>query len=80
MPRAETPAGWVSFALDRDLDRAMIQAVDGMLDLLQEQFGWERKHALGMASIIATFRVTQIVNGVKGVHGILPHGSVKRTT
>jgi acetamidase/formamidase len=78
MPRAETPAGWISFGLDRDLDRAMIQAVDGMLDLLHDQFGWDRKHALAMASIVASFRVTQVVNGVKGVHGLLPHGSVRR--
>lgn len=73
MPRARTPAGWISFGLDRDLNIAMLQAVNGMLDLLQEQFGWDRKHALGMASIVASFRVTQIVNGVKGIHGILPH-------
>jgi acetamidase/formamidase len=30
-----------------------------------------------MASIVASFRVTQIVNGEKGVHGLLPHGSVR---
>ena len=77
LPRARTPAGWITFGFDRDLDRAMFQALDAMLDLLQEQFGWDRKHALGMASIVGTFRVTQIVNGVKGIHGILPHGSVK---
>lgn len=76
-PRAETPAGWVTFGFDRDLDRAMVHALDGMLDLLQERFGWDRKHALAMASIVASFRVTQIVNGAKGVHGLLPHGSVR---
>lgn len=77
LPRAETPAGWISFGLDSDLNVAMLQAVDGMLDLMQEQFGWDRKHALGMASIVASFRITQIVNGVKGVHGVLPHGCVR---
>ncbi len=76
-PRAETPAGWVTFGFDGDLDRAMVQALDGMLDLLQERLGWDRRHALAMASIVASFRVTQIVNGVKGVHGLLPHGSVR---
>ncbi len=76
-PRAEPPAGWVTFGFDGDLDRAMVQALDGMLDLLQERFGWDRRHALAMASIVASFRVTQIVNGVKGVHGLLPHGSVR---
>jgi acetamidase/formamidase len=76
-PRARTPAGWITFGLDADLDVAVIQAANGMLDLLQEQFGWDRKHALGMASIVASFRVTQIVNGVKGVHALLPHGCVK---
>jgi acetamidase/formamidase len=76
-PRAATPAGWITFGFDRDLDRAMVLALEGMLDLLQEQFAWDRKHALGMASIVASFRVTQIVNGEKGVHGLLPHGSVR---
>lgn len=76
-PRAQTPAGWISFGFDPDLDRAMIQALDGMLDLLQELFGWNRKHALAMASVVASFRVTQIVNGVKGIHALLPHGSIR---
>jgi acetamidase/formamidase len=77
MPRAETPAGWVTFGLDRDLNVAMILAVHGMLDLMQELFGWDRKHAFGMASVVANFRVTQVVNGVKGIHGLLPHDAVK---
>jgi acetamidase/formamidase len=30
-----------------------------------------------MASLVVDMHVTQIVNGVRGVHAILPHGAIK---
>jgi acetamidase/formamidase len=79
LPRAHTPAGWITFGLHEDLNVAMVQALDGMLDLLVKEFRWERKHALGMASLLVDFRITQVVNGVRGVHAVLPRGAVARS-
>ena len=54
------------------IDATMI-ALDGMLNLMAEKCSLERKEALALSSLIVDLRVTQIVNGVRGVHAILPH-------
>jgi acetamidase/formamidase len=76
-PRAHTEAGWITFGFDVDLDEAMAKALSAMLDLMGEQFGLSRSDALGVASAAVDLHVTQVVNGVSGVHAILPHGAVR---
>ena len=78
MPRAETPAGWITFGFQETLDEAAVVALDGMLDLIGERHGIERREALSLASLLVDLHVTQVVNGVKGVHAILPHGALSR--
>jgi acetamidase/formamidase len=78
-PRANTPAGWLTFGLDEDLDEAMSLALDAMLDLMGELYGLERRDALALASLVVDLRVTQVVNGVQGVHALLPHGALRMT-
>lgn len=77
MPRAKTPAGWITFGFDEDLNKAMYTALGGMLDLMQELHQMERKEALALSSLVVDLRVTQVVNGVRGVHAVLPHGAIK---
>ncbi len=72
-PRAETPAGWITFGFDRDLNAATEVALADMLELIVELGGGDRARALALASLVVSLRVTQIVNGVRGVHAILPH-------
>lgn len=72
-PRAHTPAGWVTFGFDADLDEAMAVALSDMLDLLVELRGGDRREALALASLLVDLRVTQVVNGVRGVHAIVAH-------
>lgn len=76
-PRALTPAGWVTLGFHTDLLEANMIALDAMLDLLVEQYGMSRLEALGMASLVVDMRVTQIVNGVRGVHAVLPEGAIR---
>ena len=76
-PRAWTPEAWITFGMDEDLDAAMYQATNAMLDLLMEMHGVERPVALALASVAVDLRVTQVVNGVKGVHAMLPHGAIR---
>lgn len=75
-PRANTPAGWLTLGFHEDLNEASVIALIAMLDLLQEQYGLPRPDALAMASLVVDFRVTQFVNGVRGVHALLPHGAI----
>jgi acetamidase/formamidase len=79
-PIAWTPEGWLTFGFDEDLDEAAALALDAMLDLLERDHGLGRKDALALASLVVDLRVTQMVNGVRGVHGVLPHDSIRFTT
>jgi len=75
-PRAETPAGRVTFGFHEDLNEAMATALDEMLRWMEERDGVTRKEALALASLVVDLRVTQVVNGVRGVHAILPDGAL----
>jgi acetamidase/formamidase len=72
-PRAFTPAGWITFGLHEDLNEASMIALEGMLDLMEELYGFKREEAYTLASLLVDMRITQMVNGVKGVHAVLPH-------
>lgn len=78
MPRAHTPVGWIAFGLHESLDEAALLALQGMVDLLCELYGLSRHQALGMASAVVDLRITQMVNQVKGVHAVLPHGAFQQ--
>ena len=75
-PWARTPRAWITCGFDEDLDEAMALALDEMLTLIGHFHGLTRKHALAMCSSIVDLHVTQVVNGARGVHAILPHGAL----
>ena len=75
-PWALTPDAWITFGFDEDLDEAMAQALGEMLTLIGHFHGLERNHALAMASVVVDLRVTQVVNGSRGVHAMLRHGAL----
>jgi acetamidase/formamidase len=72
MPRAQTPSGWITFGLGENIEDAIHQATDEMLDFLVERGFHDRKYAIAFASIVVDVRVTQLVNGVVGAHAVLP--------
>jgi acetamidase/formamidase len=76
-PIAWTPAAWLAFGFDEDLDEAAAQAVDGMLALMEREHALERREALALASLVVDLRVTQMVNGVSGVHARLAHDAFR---
>ena len=76
-PRANTPAGWLTFGFHESVDEATMLALEAMLDLLGELHGLPRGEALALASIIVELRVTQIVNAISGVHALLPHDALR---
>jgi acetamidase/formamidase len=80
LPRARTKEGWLTFGFHTDLDEAAAIATVEMLNLMGELYGLSSKDALSMASLVVHLRVTQIVNGVRGVHAILPHGALEPLT
>ena len=76
-PLARTSDAWLTFGFDEDLDEAAAQAVDGMLALMGRELGLERRDSLALASVVVDLRITQLVNGVKGVHAVLRDGSIR---
>lgn len=70
-PLARTPDAWMTFGFDEQLDGAALKALDAMLDLFGREFAITRANALALASVAVDLRVTQIVNGVRGVHAVL---------
>ena len=77
MPRAETPAGRITFGVADTLDEAAAIAVDGMLRWMGELWGLPRARALALASLCVDLRVTQAVNGVVGCHALLVEDRVE---
>jgi acetamidase/formamidase len=75
-PVARTGEGWLTLGLGGGLDEAAVNAIDAMLRLMQREHGLERREALALASLVVDLRITQVVNGVVGVHAVLPHGAL----
>ena len=71
-PRAETPASFITMGLDEDLTEATKMAVREMIDFLMQEKHMTRDDAYMLASVAADLHVTQVVDGNKGVHMILP--------
>jgi acetamidase/formamidase len=72
LPRAETASHWITMGFHPDLDEAFRIALKEMIDFIVETKGLTRLDAYGLASIAVDFRITQVVDGNKGVHGMLP--------
>lgn len=77
MPRAKTAEGWLTFGVHENIEEAMYLALEEMVGLIQEMYQVGRTDALALASVTANLRITQIVNGVRGVHAILPYGAIR---
>jgi acetamidase/formamidase len=77
MPIARVPGAWVAFGVDEDLDLAAEHATETMLDLMERELGVDRAYALALASVVVDLRVTQLVNGVKGVHAVLRDDAIR---
>jgi len=71
LPRAETPTHYITMAVDPDLDRCAEVALRDMIRLIGEKAGLSREHAYALCSLAADLRVTQTVNGNKGIHCML---------
>ena len=76
-PIAWTPDAWLAFGFDEDLDEAAAVATDAMLELMRRELAIERVDALALASVVVDLRVTQLVNGVRGVHAVLRHDAIR---
>ena len=71
-PRAETPTAVITMGFHEDLDVAAKMALRETIEYLGEEKGLAPEQAYMLASLAVDFRITQLVNTVKGVHAVLP--------
>lgn len=67
-PQAETPTHFITMGMDPDLDICAEMALRDMITLLQTKAGLSREDAYMLCSLAGDLRITQTVNGCKGVH------------
>jgi acetamidase/formamidase len=70
-PMAETPTHMLTMAFDPDLDDCVVVALRSMIDLICARSNLDRYQAYTLCSLAADLRVTQVVNGNKGIHVML---------
>jgi len=77
-PLAETPTHVMTMAFDPDLDDAVVIALRDMIKLICTRTGISREDAYTLCSLAADLRVTQVVNGAKGIHVMLEKTLLER--
>lgn len=70
-PMAETDTHVMTMAFDPDLDQCVVIALRDMIDLIAARTGITKAEAYALCSLAADLRITQVVNGNKGVHVML---------
>jgi acetamidase/formamidase len=71
-PRAETPTHIIVMGLDKDLTQAAKLAAREAIEFLVAERKLSREEAYMLASAAVDFRITQLVDGTLGVHGMIP--------
>ncbi len=71
-PVAETATHWILLGLDKDLNVAMTLAARNAINFLSAHAELSKLDAYALCSIAVSFRVTQVVDIVRGVHAMIP--------
>jgi acetamidase/formamidase len=71
-PVAETQTHWIVVGLDKDLNVAMTLAARNAIKFLASRAKLSELDAYALCSIAVSFRVTQVVDIVRGVHAMIP--------
>ncbi len=71
-PRAETPTHYITMGLNEDLAEATRLAIREAIDFLMTEKQLSRDDAYMLASTAVDFDITQLVDGNKGVHAMIP--------
>ena len=77
-PMAESPTHWITMGFNPSLDEALRIALKDAIDFLIEKKGLSKNEAYALCSQAVDFRITQSVDGDKGVHGMIPKSIFKK--
>src|SRR5690348_8546041 len=71
-PRAETPTHYITMGLDPDLTQAARICALETIDFLVNEMKLSREDAYALTSVAIDLDITQLVDGTKGVHAMIP--------
>jgi acetamidase/formamidase len=71
-PMAQTPSHWITMAFDPDLDQAAKTALRDMIGFISRSWKLSAEDAYSLCSLGVDLEITQVVNGNRGVHAMLP--------
>jgi len=71
-PRAETPTHYITMGLNDDLNACATLAVREMIDFLMTEKHLSATTPTCLSSVAADLHITELVDGNKGVHMMLP--------
>ncbi|MDB5833644.1 MAG: amidase [Caballeronia sp.] len=73
LPFAITQRHVITMGFDEDLDEAARKALREMIQLIGRATGWPHASAYAFCSMACDLRITQMVDGEKGVHAMVEH-------
>jgi acetamidase/formamidase len=71
-PRAETATHYITMGIHEDLNEATKMALREMIDFLVSEKHLTRDDAYQLSSVAVDLNITQLVDGNKGVHAMIP--------
>ena len=71
-PRAETATHFITMGLDPQIDKAIRIAAEETVDYLSTVRGLSREDSYMLMSVAIDLRLTQLVDGTKGAHAMIP--------
>ncbi len=77
-PMAGNATHWISMGFHEDLNLAARDAIRSAVDFLSSTQPLTPEEAYVLCSLAVDFRITQIVDGVKGVHAMIPKNIFKK--
>ncbi len=77
-PMAESKTHWILMSFHESLDEAMKIALKDAIDFLMAKKGLTKNEAYALCSLAVDFRITQVVDGNKGVHAMIPKSIFKK--
>ncbi len=77
-PMAETDTHWITTGFHKDLNEAVKIALRGAIQFISQTKGLTPDDAYSLCSLAVDLRVSQIVDGNKGIHAMIPKSIFKQ--
>jgi len=77
-PMGETDTHWIAMGFHKDLNEAVKITLRDAIQFISKTKGLTPEDAYSLSSLAVDLRVTQIVDGNKGIHAMIPKAIFKK--